>query len=107
MRIKTLNPNHVVVFTEHHITLFSYDTEIVSLFNNGMFLGITDAWDYSNVTLKNLYLFMKEYCTDYIRIGKEPNVNLLHCNEVDNKTLKKFISEKAFLYGEKKVLENR
>lgn len=107
MKIKTLNPNHVVVFTEHNITLFSYDTEIISLFSDGMFLGVTDAWDYSNVTLKNLYLFMKEYCTDYIRIGKEPNVNLLHCNEVDNKTLKKFISEKAFLYGEKKVLENR
>lgn len=107
MRIKTLNPNHVIVFTEYKTTLFSYDTEIVSLFPSGEFLGVTDAWDYSNVTLKNLYLFMREYCTDYIRIGKEPNINMLHCSEVDNKTLKKFISEKAFLYGKKEVLENR
>lgn len=41
MKIKTLNPNHVVVFTEHHITLFSYDTEVASLFCDGMFLGVT------------------------------------------------------------------
>lgn len=104
MKIKTLNPNHVVVFTEYNITLFSYDTEIVTLFEDGQFLGVTDAWDYSNVTLKNLYLFMREYCTDYIRVGKEPNVNLLHCNEVDNKTLKKFIADRAEEYGVKKVL---
>ena len=107
MRIKTLNPNHVVVFTEHHITLFSYDTEVASLFCDGMFLGVTDAWDYSNVTPKNLYLFLREYCTDYIRVGKEPNVNLLHFNEVDNKAIKKFITQRAEEYGVKKVLENR
>ena len=107
MKIKTLNPNHVVVFTEYNITLFSYDTEIATLFEDGQFLGVTDAWDYSNVTLKNLYLFMKEYCTDYIRVGKEPNVNLLRCSEVDNKTLKKFITQRAEEYGVKKVLENR
>ena len=43
MKIKTLNPNHVVVFTENNITLFSYDTEVASLFCDGMFLGVTDA----------------------------------------------------------------
>lgn len=105
MKIKTLNPNHVVVFTEYNITLFSYDTEIATLFEDGQFLGVTNAWDYSNVTLKNLYLFMREYCTDYIRVGKEPNVNLLHCNEVDNKTLKKFIADRATEYGMKEVLK--
>ena len=107
MKIKTLNPNHVVVLDEYNITLFSYDTEIATLFSDGMFLGVTDAWDYSNVTLKNLYLFLKEYCTDYIRTGKEPNVNLLRCYEVDNKAIKKFITQRAEEYGVKKVLENR
>jgi hypothetical protein len=59
MNVITLNANHVVVKTHDRRVLFSYDTEIASMHNNGV-VTLTKDWNYSRTTSKFRNQFLDE-----------------------------------------------
>jgi hypothetical protein len=55
---------HKNQFTIKHfggVTFQSYKTEIATITNNGDLFINFDFWDYSQTTLKHLYLFLRDY----------------------------------------------
>jgi hypothetical protein len=53
------NKNQFVIYGDGSITFQSYDSTIAIIKNNKITLGL--HWDYSNTTLKHLYLFLNDY----------------------------------------------
>lgn len=63
------NRNQFVIFGNGSVTFQSYNSMIAKIDKNGLTLG--SHWDYSNTTLKHLYLFLNDY--DYSLYSKIEN----------------------------------
>lgn len=64
-RIRENGKNVVVVERGNEIFFYSY-TLLVAIVSNELFndyIKLTDAWDYSQTTLKQLYCFLQNYST--------------------------------------------
>lgn len=52
--------NQFILIDGKDVSFQSYDSEVVRIKDNVIWLGRN--WDYSNTTLRHLYLFLQEYC---------------------------------------------
>ncbi len=88
------NKNQFVLYGENEIVFQSYKSTIARLEKNDILvLGL--HWDYSNTTLKHLYLFLKDYhCSLYQEIATSNN---------KRQAIQKMIDSKIIAYNESMV----
>ena len=91
------NKNQFVILGDNGEIIFqSYNSEIAKIGDSGeLVLGID--WDYSNTTLKHLYLFLYDY---YFKLNKEIQEVLNCLNQKPNKKayIQKLIDNKKIKY---------
>lgn len=82
--------NQYVITSDDYFIFQSYDSLIAIYDRTNKVLTVGIDWDYSNTTLKHLYIFIDEYC--YVS-----GLNLYACNN-KKKLLKRFIKENKIKY---------
>lgn len=94
MELRTIQKNQNVVIDKGVITFFSYGTEIAQISNKkNNNLTLTTSWDYSQTTLKYLYLFLEQYKNN---LSNNIYTKVLNALDSNNKkaSLQKLINNK-------------
>ena len=82
--------NQFIIFDENKITFKSYNSIVAVVEDDALTLGID--WDYSQTTLRHLYMFLEEYVNDiYQLIKNKPN---------KKQAIKQLINDKIIKYDE-------
>ncbi len=93
------NKNQFVIFGDNSEVVFqSYDSEIAKIGHDGeLILGID--WDYSNTTLRHLYLFLNDY---WCNLNSNTRNILKDLNKKASKKsyIQKLIDDKKIKYDE-------
>lgn len=101
MKILENNNNMIVLEKEDFTYLISYNSVIAKV-NNTIYLNkkkqtyglyLTDKWDYSNTTLKQLYNFIELYTTQRDKTGNMYGYNLRQANNKKD-YIQKLINDK-------------
>lgn len=79
--------NQFIIFDETKVTFKSYQSIVAVVEDDAVTLGID--WDYSQTTLRHLYMFLDEYANNiYQLISNKPNKKQAIKQLIDDKIIK-------------------